>query len=163
MSAGNAEATLERSGTGMGFRKVSQIVKYSDFTDGGGTDGTLNMNKKVPAGSFVIGSKVTVSEGFVGDTTATLTVGTAGDANEYSGNTTHNILAKARNLVKSAFIGADAGLVAEGADISVLLTVAGGADFGAITAGKMLIEVFYLSTNLELTDGPTEEIQLNKS
>jgi hypothetical protein len=29
-----------------------------------------------------------------------------------------------------------------------------------VTAGKMLIEVFYLSTNVELTDGPVNEIML---
>ena len=160
MSIGNTNAQLEMSDTGMGIRKVSQIVNFGDLTDGAGTDGTLNLNKKIPAGSFVIGSKVTVKTGFAGDTTAVLSVGTAGDANEYSGNTTHNILAAVRNSVKSAFITADAGLVAESADISVLLTVTGGSDFGLITAGKMLVEVFYLSTNVELTDGPVNEIML---
>jgi hypothetical protein len=118
------------------------------------------MNKQIPAGSFVVGSKVTVKTGFTGDTTATLTVGTAGDANEYSGNTTHNILAAGRNKVAAAFIGADSGLVAEGTAIDVLLTVVGNADFGAIVAGEMLVEVFYLSTNVELTDAPKNEIDL---
>jgi len=160
MSIQNVTEQLELNDTGMGIRKVSQIVDFGDLTDGGGTDGTLNLNKQIPAGSFVIGSKVTVKDGFTGDTTAVLSIGTAGDANEYSGNTTHNILAAVRNSVKAAFITADAGLVAESADISVLLTIAGGSDFTDISAGRMLVEVFYLSTNVELTDGPVNEIRL---
>jgi len=160
MSIGNTNAQLEMSDIGMGIRKVSQIVNFGDITDDGGADGTLNLSKQIPAGSFVIGSKVTVKDGFTGDTTAVLSIGTAGDANEYSGNTTHNILAAVRNSVRSAFITADSGLVAESADIDVLITVTGGADFTSITAGKMLVEVFYLSTNVELTDGPVNEIML---
>jgi hypothetical protein len=160
MSIQNVTEQMELNDTGMGIRKVSQIVNFGDITDDGGADGTLNLNKQIPAGSFVIGSKVTVKDGFVGDTTAVLSVGTSGDANEYSGNTTHNILAAGRNSVRSAFIGSDSGFVAESADIDVLITVTGNADFTAITAGKMLVEVFYLSTNVELTDGPVNEIML---
>lgn len=160
MSIDNQTEQMELGKVGMAFRKVSQVVKLADITDDGGADGTLVLGKKVPAGSFVIGSKVTVAEGFVGDTTAVLSVGTAGDANEYSGNTTHNILDIVGNSVKVAFIGSDAGLIAESEAIDVKLTVTGGSDFGAITAGKLLVEVFYLSTNVELTDAPKNEIDL---
>lgn len=160
MSIDNQTEQMEMGKVGMAFRKVSQVVELADITDDGGADGTLNLGKQIPAGSFVVGSKVTVAEGFVGDTTAVLSVGTAGDANEYSGNTTHNILEKVSNSVRSAFISADAGLVAESAAIDVLLTVTGGADFTSITAGKLLVEVFYLSTNLELNDAPKGPIDL---
>jgi hypothetical protein len=160
MSIGNTNSQLEMSDVGLGLRKVSQIVNFDDLTDGGGADGTLNLNKQIPAGSFVIGSKVTVKDGFAGDTTAVLQVGTAGDANEYSGNTTHNILAAVRNSVRAAFIGSDAGVVAESADIDVKITITGNADFGAITAGRMLVEVFYFSTNVELTDGSVNDLGL---
>jgi hypothetical protein len=160
MSIGNTNTQLEMSDVGLGLRKVSQIVNFDDITDDGGADGTLNLDKQIPAGSFVIGSKVTVKTGFAGDTTAVLSIGTAGDANEYSGNTTHNILAAVRNSVRSAFIGADAGAVAESAAIDVKITVTGGADFTAITAGRMLVEVFYLSTNVELLDGSVNDIGL---
>jgi hypothetical protein len=160
MSIGNTNTQLEMSDVGLGLRKVSQIVNFGDLTDGGGADGTLNLEKQIPAGSFVIGSKVTVKDGFVGDTTAVLSIGTAGDANEYSGNTTHNILAAVRNSVRSAFISADSGFVAESTAIDVKITITGGADFGAITAGRMLVEVFYLSTNVELLDGSINDLGL---
>ncbi len=152
MSAGNVNYELEASFTGLGLRKVSQIVEYGDLTDGGGTTGTLDLNKQVPAGSFVIGSKVTVKTAFDGANNV-LAIGTSGDDNEYSGNTTHDISSAASNLVKAASISSAAGIIAEGSDISVKLTVTDDSSFGGITAGRMLIEVFYFSTNVELTDG----------
>ncbi len=159
MSIQNVAEQLELNHVGMGIRKVAQVVKFSDLTDGGGADGTLNMNKQIPAGSFVIGSKVTVSEAFDGTSTV-LSIGTSGDANEYSGNGTHDLSSAARNLVKSAFIGDDAGFLAEAADIDVLLTVSENDDFGDVTTGEMLVEVFYLSTNVELTDWQPTEVNL---
>ena len=152
MSAGNVNVELERSDTGLGLRKVSQIVEYGDLTDGGSTTGTLNLTKQIPAGSFVIGSKVTVKTAFDGANN-TLAIGTSGDDNEYSGNGTHDISSAASNLVRAAFISSAAGIIAEGSDISVKLTITDDSSFGDITAGRMLVEVFYLSTNVELTDG----------
>ncbi|MBW1931468.1 MAG: hypothetical protein JRI56_00275 [Deltaproteobacteria bacterium] len=152
MSVGNVNFELENSFVGMGIRKVSQIVNYDDFTDGGSTTGTLTMTKQIPAGSFVLGSKVTVKDGFTGDTTATLKIGKSGDDDAYSGGTTHNIVSAASNLVKAAKAGTDLGPVAEGSAVDVVLTVTGASDFTSISAGRMLVEVFYLSTNVELTD-----------
>jgi len=152
MSSRNVNCELERSPVGMGIRKVSQWILYSDFTDGGSTAGTKNMAATIPAGSFVIGSKVTVITGFTGNTTCTLGVGVSGTAGAFSGNSTHNIYTAASNLVKAAFISTDCGLVAEGSATTVLLTATGTSDFTSITAGKMLVEVYYLSTNVELND-----------
>lgn len=162
MSIQNANEQLELSDTGMGFRKVSQIVNVADFTDGGGAAGTLVLNKAIPAGSLVMCSKVTVKDGFIGDTTAVMDVGDGSDADIFS-QTTHNVFAAARNLMEACDIaasGAGRGTVAISTDTNVTLTVTGGSDFGAITAGKLLIELFYLSTNVELTDGPVNEIRL---
>lgn len=162
MSTDNTKYKMESNNIGVGISKVAQVVVPGDFTDGGGAAGTLNLKVQIPAGSFVFGSKVTVATGFTGDTTATLAIGTAGDSNEYSGNTTHNVLAAATNLVKAAFITTDAAMIAEGTAIDVLLTLTGGADFGAIVAGKMLVEVFYFSTNVELDNGAPTVIALNQ-
>ena len=164
MSIGNANAQLELSNIGMGIRKISQVVKYSDFTDDGSdTNGDLIMNTTVPAGSFIIGVKVTVKTGFTGDTTATLAVGVAKDGNDLSGNSTINVLAAARNLVASAFTSTDNGPVAVSSAQTVYLLVVGASDFTLITAGEMLVEVFYLSTNVELKNGAPTEIALNRS
>jgi len=137
------------SSCGMAIRKIEQTVEYDDFTDGGSTAGTMNLSKQIPAGSFVIGSKVTVLTGFTGDTSCTLAIGDSGDSNCYSGNTTHNIYAAATNLVQPAYLTADCGLNAEASANSILLTATGASDFTAITAGKIIVEVFYFSTNPE--------------
>ncbi len=159
---GNINEQLELSKVGMGFRKVSQIVEYGDFTDDGSdTNGDLILNKQIPAGSFVIGTKVTVKTGFTGDTSAVISVGPSKDSDDWSGNSTLNVFAAARNLVASAMNGAVGGLQAVSSSAnSVYVTVTGGSDFSDITAGRMLVEVFYFSTNVELTDGPPNEINL---
>jgi hypothetical protein len=144
---------LERSPVGLGLRKVGQWVTYDQFTDGGGAAGTLSLSKQIPAGSFVIGSKVKVTTGFTGDTTAVMDVGISGDADRFS-LTTHNVLAVASNLLENADAGAGgaAGLDLVTSDTTVVLTVTGASDFGLITAGKLYVEVFYLSTNPEIID-----------
>ena len=155
MSAGNVNEELELSLTGLGLRKVSQIVEYGDFTDDGSdANGDLTLNKSVPAGSFIIGSKVTVKTGFTGDTSAVLAIGASANDNEYSGNSTHNVFTSGtNNLVKAAFITSDAGLGAVGSDQIIYLTLTSDSDFSNVTAGRLLVEVFYFSTNVELTDG----------
>lgn len=145
---------LERSPVGVGIRKVGQWVDFGDFTDGGGADGTFTLNKEVPAGSFVIGSKVTVTEAFVGDTTCVLNIGTSGDDDLFS-QATHNIFAAVENSVRGADGAADGayrGIAAVSTAIGVLLTASGGSDWGAVTAGRMFVEVIYFSTNVELVD-----------
>ena len=142
----NIAAAME-AGIGMGIRRVFQNVKYSDFTDGGAADGTLNLTKQLPVGAFVLGVKVTVKTGFTGNTTAVMSVGNADDANKYSDNTTVNVLA--------------AGVVGESPEdplefiataTTVKLTITGASDYTLITAGEADVEVFYLSTVQEILD-----------
>ena len=157
MSAGNINEQLEMSFTGMGIRKVSQIVDAGDFTDGGGGTGTLVLNKQIPAGSLVLCSKVTVKTGFDAGGTAIMDIGDGSDADLFS-QTTHNIETAADNLMETcdaASSGTSRGTVAISSDTSITLTVTeGGGDFTLIgTTGRMLVEIFYLSTNLELKDG----------
>ncbi len=151
MSAGTINVELERGEVGMGIRKVSQDIAYGDFTDANGT-GTLTLTDSIPAGSFVLGSKVRVITGFTGDSTGcTLIIGDAGNNDGYSGNSTHDIFTVADNLVKASFINGDCGIVAEGSDNDILLVATGtGGDWSDVSAGEMVVEVFYLSTNLEL-------------
>jgi hypothetical protein len=143
---------LERGPVGLGLRKVGQWVTYDEFTDGGGAAGTLNLNKQIPAGSAAIFSKVTVTEGFSGDTTAVLDIGNASDDDAYS-LTTHNVLAALSNALEHCDSGGgDSGLSLCTSDTTVKLTLTGASDFGLITAGKMYVEVFYFSTNPEVID-----------
>jgi len=153
MSIKNVNLELERSGVGMSFRKVAQWVAYSDFTDGGSTAGTLNLTETIPAGSFVLGTKVTVTTGFTGDTSCTLDIGTSSDPDNYS-YTTHNIYTAATNLLEAADQvqggATGGGLVPVTSATTVQLTATGSSDWGKVTAGRAFVEVFYLSTNPEL-------------
>ncbi len=162
MSIDNVKFQMESNYVGMSFGKVAQIVKYGDFTDDG-TDriGDISMNKSVPAGSFILGCKVTVKTGFTGDSSATLKIGVSKDDGTLSGNSTINVFTAARNLVKSAFTSGDNGPVAVSSAQIIYLGVTAGSDFGLITAGEMLVEVYYLSTNVELTDSQPTEVNLS--
>ena len=147
---------LERSPVGIGLRKIGQWVSAGDFTDGGGADGTLNLSKQIPAGSFVFGSKVTVTTGFDAGGTAVMNIGTAADDDLFS-VTTHNIETAAANLCEGADVaaaGGGTGIVPVSTTVTVLLTVTeGGGDFTLVgTTGRMYVEVFYLSTNPEVID-----------
>ena len=154
MSIENVNFELESSSVGMGIRKVRQVITYDDFTDAGST-GTLTLTNSIPAGSFVLGSKVKVITSF-GDagatiTTCTLSIGDAGNADGYSGNTTHDIFTAADNLVLASFINGDCGIVAESSDNEILLVATeSGGDWEVVSTGEITVEVFYLSTNLEL-------------
>ena len=155
MSIANVNNQLERGGVGMGIRKVAQWVSYGDFTDGGSTDGTLNLTDTIPAGSFVLGTKVKVTTGFTGDTTCVLDIGNSSDADAYS-YTTHNIYTAADNLVEGADSSSGGttgtGLAPIASATTVKLTATGASDWGNVSAGTMLVEVYYLSTNVEGQD-----------
>lgn len=150
---------LERSPVGAGIRKVGQWVIAADFTDGAGATGTLVLSKQIPAGSFVFGSKVTVTTGFDAGGTAVMDIGDGSDADLFS-CTTHDIESVASNLVEgvdnkiSSPSGAYSGIVPISSATSITLTVTeGGGDFTLIgTTGKMFVEVFYFSTNPEVID-----------
>ncbi len=153
MAGARVNLDLERGSVGWGLRKIGQWVKLSEFTDGAGVAGTLDLAKQIPAGSIVLATKVKVTEGFVGDTTAKMIIGLDADTDRYS-LSDHDVLAAGSNKL-SAADGAEGGVYAPAlitADTTVLVTVTGGSDFGAITAGKAYIEVLYFSTNPEIED-----------
>lgn len=147
---------LERSPVGVGIRKIGQWVTYDQFTDDqSNAIGTLQLAKKIPAGSFVFGSKVTVTEAFTGDSSAVLDIGDGSDDDLFS-LTTHNIFTAASNLVEGASAGTStdnySGIVPIASEATVKLTITGGSDFSDISAGKMYVEVLYFSTNDEVID-----------
>jgi len=150
MSSGNINVELERSPVGMGINKVSQWIGYADFADGGSTAGTLNMTQKLPVGAFMLGSKVRITEAFTG--TVSLAIGNSTDSNKYSDDTTVAI-GTAATVGESP----QDRLEFIASETTILLTATHSSDWGLVTAGKMLVEVFYLSTVVELTKGhPTK-------
>jgi len=147
---------------GMGIRSINQTVLYSDFVDGGSTAGTMTLRKKLPAYCFPIGTKVQVVTGFTGstNTTAVLQVGTstttlaagAVDADILLADSSVDVFTAAKTYGKFAtFLDADTfqGHTQTAPSNYILLTITMGggvADWTAVTAGKLIIDVYYLST-----------------
>jgi len=146
MSVGNVNFELEASDVGMGIRKVSQTVLYSDLTDSELT-GSLELTDTIPEGSFVIGSKVTVKTGFTGgnNTTAVVTIGATAGEDDWSDATSMSV-ADADVLGEESEV--DLEYQSSAAAVHVRVTV--DSDYTTISAGEMVVEVFYLSTVLEL-------------
>jgi hypothetical protein len=138
---------LERSPVGLGLRKISQWITYDDFTDSAGTTGTLTMTDQLPAGCFFLGTKVTVTTGFTGDTSCTLKAGKTSGEDEFTDGTTVNIYT-------TADVGeeGEAPLEFLASDTSVYLVATGAADWTSVSAGEMLVELFYFSTEPEISE-----------
>ena len=135
---------------GIGVRAVRQRVLYSDMTDST-TTGTYALPVTIPAGSFVIGTKVDVLTGFTGgtNTTAVMDVGDGSDADKFS-YTTFNVYTAATGLMEQADAGAagtETGLALVTSDATPTLTVTVSADYTTISAGELEIAIYYLETS----------------
>jgi len=139
---------------GIGLRKISEELSYSDFTTSSTVYGIANMSQTIPAGSFVVGSKVTVLEAFSGgdNTTMVMDVGTSADDDLFS-YTTHDISSVASNLVEGADSSAGGttgtGLVPISSATTVQLKITVNSSYDTISAGQLIVDVYYLSTNPE--------------
>jgi hypothetical protein len=147
MSINNVNTELERSPVGLGLRSIAEWVSYDDFTDGAGTSGDFTMTRQLPAGAIVLGLRVKVTTGFTGDTSAVMTVGKTAGEDQYSDGTSVNVYT-------AATVGdsPEDPLEFNASAQSIYLRVTGAADFTSISAGKMLVELFYLSTVPEIVN-----------
>ncbi|MBW2094213.1 MAG: hypothetical protein JRI80_04925 [Deltaproteobacteria bacterium] len=117
---------------------VSQTLAIADFTDNEDATGYIDFDSDLPANTIVIGWKAVISEGFSGDTTAVMQVGVSGDLNKYSAITTVSCLAAA---TVGALGNVDTALATTAKTPRV--TVTGGSDFGNISAGSMVVSLYY--------------------
>jgi hypothetical protein len=127
------------------IKALSEVMRVTEFTDGGGTSGFKDMAGKLPIGAIVLGWKAEVSGGFAGDTTATMNVGKSGAVGAYSVAATQSCFAAGRKHmsvpVATSF---------EDAAVAPRLTITGTADFTSIVTnglGKLRLTVYYLDTN----------------
>jgi hypothetical protein len=119
---------------------IAQRVSFSDFTDGGGTSGTKDLNATIPAGCYFEKSLVTNLTGFTGDTSATLIIGvTGGDTDRYSTGTPSVFTTAAQGID----IGVPSGTRWHTAAATPTLLVTSGSDFAAVTAGALTVYLFY--------------------
>ena len=124
---------------------TSQELDHAAFTNETGTAlGNIDFTSgTLPAGAIILGWKAVTSEGFAGDTTAIVQVGIEGDVDRFSAAVDGSCLAA--GTVGSAAIAAD---MADGisAVCTPRVTVTGGADWDSISAGKMVVDIYYLNT-----------------
>ncbi|MCP4410908.1 MAG: hypothetical protein GY807_24845 [Gammaproteobacteria bacterium] len=118
---------------------VSQSLEFGDFTDNTDATGYVDFDTNIPASAIVLGWEAVVSTGFTGDTTAVIQVGIAGDLDAFSADTAQSVLAAA-----SVGSGALALEAYRGAATTPRVTVTGGADFTSISAGVMVVTIFYI-------------------
>lgn len=121
---------------------LEEAFDHADFTDGGGAAGTIQFAGTVPAGAVLLGSKVLVTEGFAGDTSAVLTIGDGSDVDRYNTGTP-DVFTTAAAGVES---GVPSGNKLLTADNQPTLTVTANADWGSVTAGKLTVSIYYLQT-----------------
>ena len=118
---------------------IAQRVTLADFTDGGSTSGTLELNQALPIGAVVDRVYLFDVEGFIGDTSAALQVGDdIDDADRYNASSDPSVFADATMID----CGAPQGTAIHTAAAGVVLTITSGSDFGKITAGAFTIMVF---------------------
>lgn len=127
---------------GVSVRNASIDLTYSDFTKST-QYGIKTLTNFLPAGCFYIGCKVEVTEAFDGGTN-NLKIGKTNGQDEFCNG--ENL-----DLSSVADIGAEAEDALEwfAADTDVYLRIDEGSNWDDVTAGKMTLNMYYISTNPE--------------
>jgi len=156
MSSSNVAFESEQS-QGIGIRSISQRVKYTDFVDGASTAGTMTLSQKLPAYSLPIGTKIQVVTGFTGDSSCTLQIGTSTttlvaqvvDADILTNDTTQVIYTSGKTYMSFATF-TDTNVPQDDeqtiASNYILLTATSGSDWTLVTAGEVIVTVYFFST-----------------
>ncbi|QDT95547.1 hypothetical protein [Gimesia aquarii] len=123
------------------FHVLSETVAFGDFTDVDAS-GYIDLSTPIPEGSVVLGWQADVKTGFTGNTTAVVQVGESGNVDRFSAKLDSSCVAA--DVVGSAppSVAANQGYLA--AAVTPRVTVTGGTDFTAISAGEMDIKIIYL-------------------
>ena len=127
---------------GLGLVVTTQDFVYTNFTDVT-TTGTLDLDDLNAAGTIILGWEVTTTVGFVGDTSATIQVGIAGDLDRFSADTAGSVFGAA--TVGSAPLAATM-FDGIGAITTNRVTVTAGSDFTAVSNAVGTITIYKIVT-----------------
>jgi len=112
-------------------------ILFSQFTDGGSTAGTYQVQFELPVGFFVERTQLANITGFAGDTSAAITVGDGSDVDRYNTGTP-SVFATLSRL--------DLGIASGTRFIATAnrptITVTSNADFTSVSAGGFDIRVY---------------------
>jgi len=120
-------------------KSFSEGIRLADFTDGGGTAGTYQMQFDIPQDALVLGCRVSVPEAFAGDTSAVITIGDGTDVDRYNTGTP-SVFATSAGID----MGEVSGTEFHTADATPVVTVTSASDFGAITGGGLVVTILYI-------------------
>ena len=116
-----------------------ETISYSDFTDGGGAAGTLELSTTIPAGARFEACLIHGITGFAGDTSAVITVGDGTDVDRYNTGTPDVFTTAAAGVD----MGVPSGTAFHAAAKTPTVTVTSGADWGSVTAGAATLTLYY--------------------
>jgi len=119
-------------------RFASASVVLADFTDGTGTSGSVTTSINIPIGAVVKQAYIKGVTGFIGDTSAVLTIGDGTDPDRY--NTGTPSVFTTADFIDA---GVTSGTAFHATAKDVILTVTGNADFTSITAGGVTVVIEY--------------------
>ena len=122
-----------------GVHCVAETFTRAQMTDGGSTSGTFVFGETIPVGAVVLRTLIKGVTGFIGDTSATITIGDGSDVDRYNTSTPNVFVTDA-----SVDAGAASGTVYHDSAATITATITSGSDFTLVTAGRVSIFIFYL-------------------
>ena len=123
---------------------VSQSLDHAAFADGGGAAGSIAFTTgQIPANSLVLGWKAVVSEAFTCSSTCTATVGPTSDKDAWTVGDP--------SVAATGTVGAQADFADSECFVTAATTpyveVTEDSDFGDVTAGRMVVTIYYIELN----------------
>ena len=125
-------------------RIVLGKVGYAAMTDGEGAVGTYDFTVKIPKGLLPVQAALVAKEGFIGDVSASASLGTTADPDAYV--TAGSVFADA-DIVTNVPSDPDVGIAAAQ---TVKLTMTVDADWGDVTAGELTAIVWCVDLNVQV-------------
>lgn len=139
-SLGTLVGNLEGGVAGVVVKKT-QTVTRAQFTDGLAAVGTFTATGlNIPVGATVLASAITAITGFIGDTSATITIGDGSDVDRYNTGTPSVFTTAAAGIAT----GVASGTKYHAAAIDPVLTVTSAADFTNVSAGSVTVVMYYI-------------------
>lgn len=112
-------------------------ITRSQFTDGGSTTGTYQLQFELPAGFYIHRTHVYDVIGFAADTSATLQVGDGSDADRYNAGTPSVF-----TTISRLDMGVPSGTLFLATANRPTLTITSAADFTNVTPGTLSIRIY---------------------
>lgn len=123
------------------IEKIAETVAFGTFIDSEGTTGTHDLSN-IPIGATVLRCVLAAPlVGFAGDTSATITVGDGSDADRYMTGTP-NVFG---DIAGGLDLGVVSGVAYHAAAKTPKITITAGSDWGAVDAGALTIEIYYMT------------------